>query len=125
MSDEVKKDELENTTVSLESQGAFMQSLLRNNKKIRDDRALAIGEAAEMMFKRTVEDMQLEIKQLKRERDTLIDLSPTTTDSLVLVSDFNPREFVEKDIALGVKIRNLEIKLDIATARYQYLFGGK
>lgn len=104
--------------------GAFMESLVRNNKKIRDDRAIAIGEAAQMIYKREVEDTELKIKQLKRERDAMLDLSPTTADSLVLASDFDAKKFVEKDIQIGVQIRNLEIVLEIAKTRYAHLFGG-
>ena len=33
------------------------------------------------------------------------------------------KDFVEKDIKLGIEIRNLEIKLEIAKERYKYLFG--
>ena len=35
--------------------GIFVASLKRNNKQIRDDRALAIAEDAELLFKREVE----------------------------------------------------------------------
>jgi len=62
---------------------------------------------------------------LKREREAMLDLSPTSADSLVLASDFDSKSFVNKDIDLGVKIRNLEIKFDIAKERYDYLFGGE
>lgn len=105
-----------------EIKGAFVSSLVRNNKKIRDDRAIAIAEAAQMLYKREVEDTELKIKQLKRERESMLDLSPTTADSLVMASDFNAKEFVDKDIKLGVNIRNLEIQLEIAKARYSHLF---
>lgn len=54
----------------------------------------------------------------------MLDLSPTDATSLVLASDFDAKNYVEKDLELGVKIRNLEIKLEIATKRYAYLFGG-
>lgn len=104
--------------------GAFMESLVRNNKKIRDDRAIAIGEAAQMIYKREVEDLALLIKQKSRERDAMMDLSPTTADSLVLASDFDAKAFVAKDLAIGVEIRNLDIKLEIANKRYTLLFGG-
>lgn len=103
-------------------QGAFVDSLKRNNKRIRDDRAIAIAEDAQVMYKRKVEDLDLKIKKLKREREAMLDLSPTTADSLVLASDFDPEGFVEKDIELGVQMRNLEIKFDIASARYKTLF---
>lgn len=105
-----------------EMKGAFVQSLVRNNKKIREDRAIAIGESAEMLYKREVEDIQLKIKQLKRDRDAMLDLSPTDAQSLVLASDFDAKAFVSKDIAIGIEIRNLEITLEIAEARYNYLF---
>ena len=106
------------------AQGAFIDSLKRNNKQIRDDRALAIHEDTELIFKRTIEDLEVNIKRMKRERENMLDLSPTDARSLVLASDFNSQEYVSKDVELGVKIRNEEIKLEIATQRYNYLFGG-
>jgi len=61
---------------------------------------------------------------MKRERENMLDLSPSHAQSLVLASDFNSDEYVKKDIELGVKIRNDEIKLEIAKKQYEYLFGG-
>ncbi len=108
-----------------EMKGAFVGSLIRNNKKIREDRAIAIAEAAQMLYKREVEDTELKIKQLKREREAMLDLSPTDAQSLVLASDFDAKQFVAKDIKLGIDIRNLEITLDIARGRYNHLFETK
>lgn len=105
-----------------EMKGAFVGSLVRNNKKIREDRAIAIAEAAQMNYKRRVEDLELEIKQLKRDRENMLDMSPTTADSLVVASDFNALEFVNKDIEIGIKIREKEIQLEIAKSRYKHLF---
>jgi len=105
--------------------GAFVDSLKRNNKKIRDDRATAIAEDTQLAYKRTVEDLQLHIKKMKREQENMLDLSPTDAQSLVLASDFDCPSYVEKDTELGVKIRNAGIKLEIATERYNYLFGGE
>lgn len=107
---------------SKELKGAFISSLTRNNNKIREDRALAIAENAEIIYKREIEDTELKIKQLRRDRDAMLDLSPTTADSLILASDFDAKSFVLKDIQLGVTIRNLEITLEIAKERYQQLF---
>lgn len=113
----------EETAGPLESmKGAFVGSLVRNNKKIREDRAIAIAEAAQMLYKREVEDTELRIKQLRREREAMLDLSPTTADSLVLATDFDAKQFVAKDIKMGIDIRNLEITLEIAQARYKHLF---
>jgi hypothetical protein len=104
--------------------GAFISSLKRNNKQIRDDRAQAIGEDTEMLYRRQIEDLTVTIKRMEREQENMLDLSPTNAMSLVLASDFNSAEYVQKDIDLGVKIRNERIKLEIAQARFNYLFGG-
>ena len=113
----------EEILISSGSGGAFMTTLTRNNKKIREDRAISISEDAELIYKRKVEDLETQIKRKKRDRDGMLDLSPTSADSLVLASDFNAENFVAKDLALGIEIRNLEIALEIAKARYEYLFG--
>ncbi len=108
-----------------ELKGSFVTSLRRNNKQIRDDRALAIAEDAEMIFKREVEDINTELKRLRRERESMLDLGGTTTTAIISHADFNAKEFVAKDLDLGLKIRNLEIKLEIATKRYNELFKGE
>ena len=106
-----------------EQEGAFAQQLKRNNAKIREDRAESITEDAQMLFKRTIEDIELRIKKLKREQDNQLDLSPNDANSLRLASDFNADEFVNTDINLGISIRTEEIRLEVARARYEYLFG--
>jgi hypothetical protein len=103
-------------------EGAFVTSLKRNNSKIREDRATAIAEDAQVMYRRAVEDLELKINRMRRDRENMLDLSPTYANSLKLASDFNASEFVAKDIDLGVKIRNAEIQLEIAKAQYKYLF---
>lgn len=108
-----------------EEQGAFFSSLKRNNKQIRDDRATAIAEDTQLVYKREIEDLDLSIKKMKREQENMLDLSPTNAQSLILASDFDSNSYTKKDIDLGVKIRNAEITLDIAKKRYEYLFGGQ
>lgn len=107
-----------------ETQGSFYASLVRNNKQIRDDRAASIVEDTELIYKRKIEDLELLLKKMKREQENMLDLSPTDANSLVLASDFDSDAYVKKDLEVGVKIRNTEIKLEIAKARYAYLFGG-
>ena len=106
-----------------EMPGRFAKQLTRNNKKIRADRALAIAEGAQLIFKRTVEDYITDIKKLRREREALLDLSPTTADSLVLASDFDEKSFVSRYLDLGKRIREKEILLEIARESYEDLFG--
>lgn len=107
-----------------ENKGAFINSLRRNNKQIREDRATAIGEDTQLLYKRQIEDLQVSIKRMEREQENMLDLSPASATSLTLASDFNAAEYVAKDTELGVKIRNESIKLEIALKRYTYLFGG-
>ena len=105
--------------------GAFVSSLKRNNKQIRDDRAQSIAEDTDMVYKRQIEDLELSVKKMRREQENMLDLSPTNSMSLIVASDFDSTAYVDKDIELGVKIRNTEIKLEIAKKRYAYLFGGQ
>jgi hypothetical protein len=105
-------------------QGAFKESLYRNNSKIRKDRADSIIEDAELIYKREIEDLEVQMKKMQREQENMLDLSPTNAMNLTLASDFESKVYVDKDIELGVKIRNVEIKLEIARKRYAYLFGG-
>lgn len=116
-------EETKDQTLLQEFAGAFVESLTRNNKQIRNDRAVAIVEAAELRYRRTIEDIQAEIKRTLRERENAIDLSPTHADSLVLASDFDDEAFVKADIKIGIRVRELNIQLDIAKDRYLHLFG--
>jgi hypothetical protein len=102
--------------------GAFVDSLVRNNTKIKEDRAFTIAEAAYITYKREIEDIEFKIKQHKRDRDSSLDLSPLSADSLILAVDFDAKKFVEKDIQMGISLRNLEITLEIARYRFNHLF---
>jgi len=74
------------------------------------------------MYKREVEDTELKIKQLKREREALIDLNPSNSTTIISVSDFDEKLFIAKDKELSLKIRDLTITLEILKERYSYLF---
>ena len=102
--------------------GAFVDSLKRNNKQIRSDRAAAIAEDTELVYKRYIEDIEIEIKRLKRTQENMLDLSPSNAQSLVPAANFDSKDYVKKDIDIGLEIRNCEIKLEIARSRYDYLF---
>lgn len=104
------------------SKGAFLSSLKRNNKQIREDRAQAIGEDCYLIYRRAIEDLQVNIKRMERDRENMLDLSPENALSLKLASDFDATAFVAKDIDLAVKIRNEKIKLELAVRRFNFLF---
>ena len=110
------------TTVK-DQEGTFFASLKRNNAKIREDRAIAIAEDAERLYKRKIEDLRDGIKKMTREREYMLDMSPTDSTSLVMASDFSADNFINKDLDLGLRIRNETIKLEIAEKSFKQLFG--
>lgn len=102
--------------------GTFEQSLTRNNSQIKKDRAVAISEDTSMAFKRRVEDLEVELKRARRAREAALDLSPDSAMGLRPARDFDPLAFVDTDLELTEAIRNLEIRLVLAKARYRELF---
>lgn len=119
MSEETK----DQTPVVLE--GAFVASLRRNNKQVKDDRAAAVSEDCEMSYKRSIENLIMEMRRLTRSRENMLDLSPENTFGLVIAKDFNADKFVEADVQIAVNLRNLEIKLELMQKQYERLFGLK
>lgn len=105
------------------TEGMFLDLLKRGNADIRKDRAQAIGESAELMYKREVEDIKVELTNMIRDRENYLDMSPDTALSLKVAADFNAKDFVGVDIKLSVAIRNLNIKYELAKKRYERLFG--
>jgi len=115
--------ELEDSVQGATAQGAFGASLKRNNKQIRDDRAEAISRSSKLKYKRKIEDLEELLISMKTERDNMLDLSPTTAQSLELASNFDADKFVANDGELSVKIRETTIRMNICKQRYNYLFG--
>ena len=106
-------------------QGIFVDSLTRNNSKIKGDRADAIKEDAELTYRRKVEDIGVLLRKLIRDRKNMLDMSPENTMTLKVATDFDGEAFAAKDLELGIKIRQAEIELDLAAARCNELFGTK
>jgi hypothetical protein len=106
----------------MEQVGKFSQLLRRNNKQIRDDRATQIVESTQLKYKRLIEDLEIEIKDLQRSRDSLLDLSPANTQSLTIGLDFDPNTFVKAHMDITLKIRNSKIQLNEAKEQYSALF---
>lgn len=103
--------------------GTFKESLARNGKQIREDRAVSISEDAEIAYKRSIEDLKFAIKKVARKRDGLLDMSPDNTYTIITAKDFNGTDFYKTDLQIGLELRELEIQLEIAEKRYKELFG--
>lgn len=103
--------------------GSLYLSLSRTNKQIREDRGDALGEQIEIAFRRGIEDLRYDLKDLIRKRTNMYDFSPTNSQSLVMAKDVEARSILVADKELSVKIRNLQIELEIMEGRYAELFG--
>src|ERR1700750_2957417 len=117
----VKKTQ-NNKNMEDELKPRFIESLQRNNDQIREDRARTIGADSELIYRRRVEDIEVKIKRLEREQEGLIDISTLDRNSLTF-ADFQPEAFVQKDLEYSLTIRNLNIQLEVAVKRFEYLFG--
>ena len=102
--------------------GAFESSLVRNNSQIKKDRAADIRLDAETVYKRQVEDLEIQIRKLVSRRSAALDLSPTNSMSLVPAGDFDGIAFATKDQELTLEIRTLKIRYICAKARFTHLF---
>lgn len=103
--------------------GAFFESLTRNNQAIKKNRAVSILEEAELIYRREIEDIKVEIRKLEMARENSLDLSPDNAMSLKVANEFDGKKFVETDIKLTMAIRNAKEKLDECEERYDFLFG--
>lgn len=105
--------------------GAFKSDLMRSFKQLKESRAIAVAEDAEIVYKRKIEDLCKNLRQYERDReDMILDLSPSSVGSSAVVpSDFKVDTLLEKDIELGKKKREDTIILEIVLDRYQRMFG--
>lgn len=105
--------------------GVFKSDLMRTFKQLKESRAESVAEDVEIIYKRQIEDLCHKIRNYDRDRENLIlDLSPSSAfNGAVVPSDFNPSEFLNKDVEIGLNKRDAIIKLEIVIERYEYLFG--
>jgi len=104
--------------------GLFQTALKRSVKDIKQVRATAITDNAEMSYRRMVEDLIQKRKTLLMEREEMLDMSPESAISLVLAKNFDGRKFADKDIEIAVQIRLLSIQIELGQERYKEPFGG-
>ena len=107
------------------NKGLFYQNLTRDFKQLKADRAESVTEDAEIAYKRHIEDYCRDLREISRRRENLmLELAPTTTyDATVVPADFDVNKFMAEDEKLGIRSRELTIKLEIMLDRYEILFG--
>lgn len=103
----------------------FKSDLMRTFRQLKESRAESVAEDVEIIYKREIEDLCHQIRNYNRDRDNLIlDLSPISAgQGNVVPSDFDAKQFMIKDIEIGLNMRDATIRLEIALDRYEYLFG--
>ena len=114
----------ENTNAPEVKAGVFEQTLLRNNKQIRTDRAEIIIEDTEVLYRRKVEDIATKIKRKQRDQHAMLDLSPENAVSLTPnLKNYDPEKFVADHVKTSLELRELTIMFEEAKAGYEHLFG--
>lgn len=106
-----------------EVKGLMQDSIDKNPRQVRKDRATEIVELTEMESGRAVEDARYNVKDLKRKQNSALDLSPDNVTSIFRVSDFDAKRFVVNEKTSLADIRNGEIALELIEKRYKELFG--
>lgn len=104
-------------------EGKFFTNLKMNAKGIKETRARGIAEDACVAYKRQVEDFTRELRRLQRQREDLLDLHGDSALSIKPGKDFDPERFVEEDLELGYRIREITVRLRIAERQFEELFG--
>ena len=116
---------METEVVEQEPKGLINESLFRNNKQIRADRAEDLKEELNVAFKRECEDLDRDIKSLERARKNQYDFSPTNSQSLILAKEVVGIDIVKEDRKRTLDIREKRIIFEEMSQRYLELFGEK
>ncbi len=122
------KDELTETTGPanenvVEVTGHLDVSLSRSNKAIREERGEAVKEDLALIYKREVEDIEMQVIRLNRKRLNMFDFSPTNAQSLVMAKEIDAVEIKNEDIKLRLEIKVTKIRLGVAKEAFNFLFG--
>jgi hypothetical protein len=106
-----------------ENQGSNWKFTMGDKKTDRSDRAPAAFKEAESVYRREIKNLELLIRQLKREQEKIAENPPTDDQASEIASAIDSGAYVSKEVKLGVKIRDLETMLKLAKKRFQFLFG--
>lgn len=112
-----------NTDTDKTNIGALQASLNRNSTKIRADRAKKIADTARVRYRRKLEDLELRLTELRDKQETIIDMSPDNSFSIVNANNFDPEEFVNENTKLAKEIYEITKHIEVYTDDYVRLFG--
>lgn len=110
------------TTMQVSENAVFGLSLKRNNSQIKKDRADEITRSTFIKYKRAVEDLDEEIYRLITDRNNMLDLSPSSIQSLMPAKDFDAGRYLIEDIRLSKELREKTIIANVTRQRCNVLF---
>ena len=96
-----------------------------NEEPTGSERATVASESAELLYKREMQNLEHLIRLLKRERNNMANRPLTDKQTSEITLAIDSGAYVSKEIEIGVKIRDLEKKLETARKRFQFLFAEK
>lgn len=106
-----------------ENQRSNVAFTMGNKKPSVRKRATVASEDAESIYKREIQNLAHLIRKLKQEKEDMADLPLTDKQASEITYAIASGTYVSKEIEMGVKIRDLEKKLESAKKRFQFLFG--
>ncbi len=81
------------------------------------------GQKLQSIYKSEIQKLERLIQRLKNQQKDLAGIMPTEAETSEITDAIDCGAYVSKEIEIGVKIMDLEKKLETAKKRYQFLFG--
>ena len=122
---EATKNVVSDVSAIFEGTGQLVNSIKRNNKEVLTDRAKIIVQNLYIKYKREIEDIQIAISLIDSKQAAHLDFSPKDTVSLELPNNIDIDCWISEDIKFEFDRRELTIKLQLASNRFNTLFSGK
>ena len=108
-----------------ENRGSNIAFTMGNEKPKASKKATVASKDAASLYKREMQNLERLIRLLKKERDNMAKRPLTDKQTSKITDAIDSGAYVSKEIEIGVKIRDLEKKLDTARKRFQFLFRDK
>jgi hypothetical protein len=105
-----------------ENQDPNWKFTMGDEKPARPVSTAAASQKTESKYRREMRDLELLIQILKKKQEGLSKLPPTDAETSQITDAIDSGTYVSKEIEIGVKIRELEKKLESAKKRLQFLF---
>lgn len=100
----------------------FVGLLSRNGDTIMKDRAMSVGQLAEMAQEELLNGLKRRKIELETRKAEMLDMSPDNRYSLKPGADFRANEWVKEYHQINLDLINLEIEMKVAETTTKELF---